>query len=1120
MTHPAPALRILLVEDDPDDYEITRDLLAEGIVPVPELTWAPTFEKAVEALAAGGFDCALVDYRLGAHSGVEILQHANVRASGTPVVMLTGMGREADLEATAQGAADFLSKQDLGAAALERSIRYAVESSRRHRVERRLQAFVEHSRDVIAVLDAAGRITWAAGDAMPTLGIPSERLIGGDVFEFVADPQEADALREVLREALEHPGVPQEGHARVRGAEGSLRDVEYTCTNLLDDPAIRGVALTTRDVTDRVERAERIRFQAELLDRVGSAVVAFDEGRRVIYWNRAAEEIFGWSWTEVRGQRLSEQLFPASQMALLEEIRATVDREGLWEGELALRRKSGEELIVLGSIVPTRDGDADGAGRVASVQDVTELRKAQRDLFAQRELLRSVVSAAPLVLWAIDAEGRYTLSEGHGLTSLGLAPGEAVGRSVFEMFADRPDLLSDVRRALGGEHFRTLREMAGRVFEAWWLPASDGSGAIGVSIDVTGQKQAEKEQERLLALLDSTPDFVGIATAEGNAVHVNPAGRAMLGLAPDAPLEGLTIPDFHPAWATRRIEEQALPTARREGAWSGESAIAGPAGKETPVWQVVVAHHDESGQVEFFSTVASDLTERNQAAEQINFQAHLLDTVGQAVIATDLEGSVTYWNRAAESLYGWTSEEAVGQSILMLTAGEQLRKEAVDIMEQLATGKPWTGEFVVTRKDQHAFPALVTNAPILDKDGKLTGIVGVSSDLTEIKRLEGDLRQAQKMEAVGRLAGGVAHDFNNLLTAIQVHAELLVRDTQPDAEAAAGLEEIQTATQRAADLTRQLLAFSRKQLLEERVLDLTAEVQSLERMLRRVVPENIDLCVAASGPMPVRADPTQMQQVLLNLVINSVDALGAGGRVDVRVERARLDAEDVADLTWTVAPGAYVQLVVEDNGEGMSPQIVDRVFEPFFTTKATGKGTGLGLSTVFGIVKQSGGHIFVTSEAGVGTKFRVLLPEVETVESRALESERRAVPPTPRDGSGRATVLVVEDDPSVRRATIRVLEAAGHTVLQATNGREAIQMAERNPGAIDVVVSDVIMPEVGGPELVRLMRQDQPDLKIILTSGYTREELPHGVGELGVTFLGKPFAADELVAAVDRLLEE
>ncbi|HEY1178936.1 MAG TPA: ATP-binding protein, partial [Phytomonospora sp.] len=399
-----------------------------------------------------------------------------------------------------------------------------------------------------------------------------------------------------------------------------------------------------------------------------------------------------------------------------------------------------------------------------------------------------------------------------------------------------------------------------------------------------------------------------------------------------------------------------------------------------------------------------------------------------------------------------------------------------------------------------------------DADGRAP-LAYVATDITERKQLEEQFRQAQKMEAVGQLAGGVAHDFNNLLAVMTSYTGMLLADLPADDPARADLEEIRRAAERAAGLTRQLLAFSRQQVLQPRILDVNAVVRDLEKMLARVLREDVRLETALTPTLGrVHADPGQLEQVIVNLAVNARDAMPAGGMLTIETADVELD-EAYCRARADVTPGPYVMLAVSDTGVGMDAATQARIFEPFFTTKDVGKGTGLGLSTVYGIVKQSGGHVAVYSEPGLGTTFKVYLPRASTSPAGRPRSGSH---PALHHGSG--TVLLVEDDAQVRAAARRILARAGYTVLEAASGPEALRLCAERPqsaGPIDLLLTDMVMPEMGGRELAARVRVLHPAAATAFMSGYTADAvLRHGVVDPGSVFIQKPFTPETLTQKV------
>jgi signal transduction histidine kinase/ActR/RegA family two-component response regulator len=420
------------------------------------------------------------------------------------------------------------------------------------------------------------------------------------------------------------------------------------------------------------------------------------------------------------------------------------------------------------------------------------------------------------------------------------------------------------------------------------------------------------------------------------------------------------------------------------------------------------------------------------------------------------------------------------------------------------------------RKDGSHVDTLFSTGVLRDAAGVAAGYIAVITDLTEHKLLEAQLRQAQKMEAVGQLAGGVAHDFNNLLTVIKAHTFIALEGLPEDAPAREDLVAVNDAAGRAADLTRRLLAFSRKQLLQPRVLDLNAAMSGVLPMLQRLIGEDIEVVTQLDPSLhTVSADPAQLEQVIMNLAVNARDAMPHGGVFRIATGNVELREARVMEDGFTMQPGSYVVLEVGDTGVGMDAATRQRIFEPFFTTKEQGKGTGLGLAMVYGIVKQSGGYVRVESVPGKGARFEIWLPRAESGEQRPPRFERAAAP-----RRGTETVLVVEDEEAVRHVVRRVLELQGYTVHAARDGAEALHVARAQEGRIDLVMTDVILPEMSGPAIVERLLAEWPHAKVLYMSGYAAEEAAkRGLLVPGTALLKKPFTLDDLALAVRGVLD-
>jgi len=436
------------------------------------------------------------------------------------------------------------------------------------------------------------------------------------------------------------------------------------------------------------------------------------------------------------------------------------------------------------------------------------------------------------------------------------------------------------------------------------------------------------------------------------------------------------------------------------------------------------------------------------------------------------------------------------------------------IPQALKTGT-WEGESALLTQSGKEIP--VSQVIVVSKTtgGAVRTISTIIRDLTEKKKLEQQFRQAQKMEAFGQLAGGVAHDFNNLLTIISGYSEIVMQNLTPADENREMIEEIQKASQRAAMLTKQLLAFSRKQVMQFQVLDLNTVVTGAEKMLARLIGEDIILSTRlANGLDRVKVDPGQIEQVIMNLVVNARDAMPTGGRITLETANVPLDA-NFGESHAEVIPGHYVMLAVNDNGCGMTDDVKRHLFEPFFTTKAVGLGTGLGLATVFGIVKQSGGHVRVYSELGHGTTFKIYLPSYEEISpTNQTKAESKTIP------RGTETILLVEDEKALRMMTRTVLLSQGYSVLEAADGADAIRICEQREEPIHLLISDVVMPQLGGRQLSDRLVTLIPDMRVLFVSGYTDDAVVrHGVLEAEVQFLQKPFTVDALGRKVREVLD-
>ena len=642
--------------------------------------------------------------------------------------------------------------------------------------------------------------------------------------------------------------------------------------------------------------------------------------------------------------------------------------------------------------------------------------------------------------------------------------------------------------------------------------------------DLTEQKKAAEAlrlgEQHYRELFEDVPVGLYRSTPDGRLIDANPAMVSMLG-----------YHDRESLLATPATALYVDPADRLR--WSAEMARAGVVrdfevqmhrGDGAVIWARDTTHakREADRRVVLYEGVIEDITDRVEAERRLQASERrliqILETVPLGIFVTDYEGHPVFANAAAQKILGSGAVPDLAVAGLAETYKAYLAgTDQLYPVERMPLVRALSGETAAIddmeiRQGVRVVSLNVQGAPILDNEGKVVAAVAAFMDTTDRRSLEAQLRQSQKMEAIGRLAGGVAHDFNNILTVIRMSSEFLIEDLPDTHESRHEAKEIMKAADRAAALTRQLLAFSRHQVLNPRLVVLNDIIEGLGGMLRRVVPENIEVKTELETKLdPIKADTGQLEQVLLNLVINAADAMPNGGRIDIRTSNVEVDsAFSMGHLD--VGPGSYVCLTLSDTGHGMDKETVSRIFEPFFTTKPVGKGTGLGLATVHGIVTQTGGNIWVYSEPGQGTTFKIFIPRSEGV-ARPItpRSVKQLVPAT-------ETILLVEDEAATRDAIQRSLTRAGYKVLLAANGVEALTIAHSNPKAIDLVLSDSMMPEMGGLELVTRLRKTRPDMSFLMMSGYTEQASPERFGLTPLPFIEKPFSAAALLAAIQLLL--
>ena len=638
------------------------------------------------------------------------------------------------------------------------------------------------------------------------------------------------------------------------------------------------------------------------------------------------------------------------------------------------------------------------------------------------------------------------------------------------------------------------------------------------------QKQlliSSQDLERNLALLrgitEGTTDAVFVKDLQGRYLMINSAGAGFLGKTVKEIL-GKNDSELFPPQVGRAIMERDHIVVQSGLAQTYEEDGTA-AGVTRTYLSTKGPYRDSNGEVIGLLGICRDISDRKRAEEEMRQSQQKLsihfEHTPLAVVEWDLEHRVTAWNPSAERIFGYTRQEALGQQASFIVPPE-FRQHVDGIGQNLImqTGGARSTNDNIT-KDGNRISCEWYNTPLVDDSGRVLGVASLVQDVTERVALEQQLRQSQKMEAVGRLAGGVAHDFNNLLTVILGYSQIVAEGVPAGSRLADGVAQIKSAAERASGITRQLLAFSRKQVLSPRIVNLNDIMMNLDSLLRRLIGEDIEVLTVPENKLgSVRADPGQIEQVIMNLALNARDAMPHGGKLTLETANTDLD-ESYARTHQPAAPGRYVMLAVSDTGHGMTPEMQARIFEPFFTTKEVGKGTGLGLSMVYGIVKQSGGYIWLYSEPGRGTTFKIYLPRVDQpAELTGTENRPNSI------ARGTETILLVEDDPQLRQLSSSVLAHCGYRMLVAGSPEEGLAICKENHRDIRLLITDVVMPHMNGRQLAEQIVQNAPNVRVLYISGYTSNAIVHyGVLDPGLWFLPKPFTLSALVAKVREVLD-
>ncbi len=1040
--------------------------------------------------------------------------------------------------------------RDLGFALFSLKLAKEKEQSERDREEKeaKYRALFEEAGDMIFLseIDEKGFpiIVDVNHLALEKTGYSREELVG-QTFDVLDDEANRNKIGERAKRLLEKGSISFETtHVRKDGTHFEV-DVH---ARLLKLDGKKFLFSVERDISEKKQILESLERSEQtyrsIFDNAIDAIYIQDREGRFLAVNRAAEKMYGYSREEFLGR--TPEFVSAPDKNDLKAVAQMVEKAFAGEPqqfEFWGRRKNGE---IFPKIVRLSKGNYFGQDVVvAFALDVTREKLVEKRLADVHAIYRQAIESAHGVPYRLNLlTGEY----------------DFVGREIKDLFGVRPEemtatkmkeLVQELRVADSSttasveEYGRLSRNgklkhysMDMRILTpdgvTRWVndsavPIRDAQtgqvvATLGILQDITERKQQEillrEKEQRFRTIFQTGPDAISINRIEdGVYLEINDRFTELVGYAREE-IIGKSVMDVH-LWADRERQADFLKELWQKGEVQNFKARFRVKSGAIRIGSISARRIDLGG-IPCVISLARDITEVKQAEEQINRLAEVVQQAHEAVVITDLNAKIQYVNPAFERLTGYTAEEAVGKNPRILKSGKHGREFYQTLWKTIKSGKPWHGTFMNQKKNGELFWEDATIFPIKNPAGEMIAYAAVKRDITKERHLEEQLRQSQKLEAVGQLAGGIAHDFNNILTAINGYSEMLLMDLEPEDPRRGDVEEILKAGNRAARLTRQLLAFGRKQVIHPEVLNVNAQIHESMGMLRRLIGENMNLQLQLSPEVwTIKADRSQFEQILINLIVNARDAIEEArtraSEMKITIETANftLDEQYVAEHAGA-RPGQFVMLAVSDTGKGMDEDVLSHIFEPFFTTKGLSRGTGLGLATIYGIVKQNGGSIYVYSEPEKGTTFKILWPAA--TEEEMHEKEKQVDEEALR---GSETILVAEDEDEIRTFIQRGLKRLGYKVLPAANGKEALVLLDAQSEPIDLLFTDVIMPQMDGRELADVVTDRMPHVKVLFASGYTDNHIAHrGILDKGIHFINKPFSIEQVAQKIRHILDE
>ncbi|MBE7553181.1 MAG: PAS domain S-box protein [Anaerolineales bacterium] len=1038
--------------------------------------------------------------------------------------------------------------------------RRRVEAARRES-EQKFRSFVEQSSEGFALVEEQGLvIEWNQAQEQMT-GLRRAQVIGRPAWEVQQEllPPEVRTLeryernKQTVGEAL-HTGQSfifnKTLEAQVMKPDGERRFFQQTVFPIKTNQGY-WIGSVSRDITEQRRANDQLRQLSRAVEQSPVSIVITNTMGAIEYVNPKFTQVTGYTLAEVIGQNPNLLKSGYTSPEEYQRLWDTITSGGQWRGEFQNRKKNGDLYWEAATISPILNERGKITHFLAVKEDITERKRAEAALQASEARLTGIIESAMDAIISVDDEQRIVLFNSAAEQMFGYSAAEVMGQRLDHLLPARfRERHREYIRAFGqagltSSAMGNLNNIVGRRAngEEFPLESSISQVEIGgtklytvVHRDITERQRAEKalreSEEKYASAFRISPDSINInRMSDGLYLDVNEGFTALSGYTREEVIgqSSLTLN----LWADPRDRARLLQGLQERGEVTNlETTFRLKDG--TLRTGLMSARQIEVGGEACILSITRDISERKQAEEALREMAENMAAAQRIAHfgswEIDLNDELEFvepqmWSDECYRIFGVEpgSVEITKELFYSHIHSDDRESALQALIKAIQERTECSYEYRLIRSDGSIrYIHDQVNVVCDEQTGQPVKVVGTTHDVTERKqaeearvKLEEQLRQAHKMESVGRLAGGIAHDFNNLLTVIRGYCDLMQPRLPGGDPLLKDLEQIRRAAERAATLTRQLLAFSRKQMLAPATLDLNDLVTNLHKMLGRLIGEDVNLVLALQPELwPVKADHGQIEQVIFNLAVNARDAMPTGGMLTIETGNVRLD-DSYLEIHLEAPRGPCVMLAVTDTGHGMDAPTQDHIFEPFFTTKEVGQGTGLGLATVYGIIKQSGGDILVYSEPGYGTTFKIYLPASETVPDVP-------VPQAPRvSHAGTETILLVEDEEGVRNLIGRILKGKGYTVLESRHGDEALLLAGQHQGPIDLLLTDVIMPQMSGRDLAERLKKLQPRLKVLFVSGYTDDAVVrHGLLTAEVEFLSKPFSPDTLAAKVRQVLDK